>query len=64
MVDLTVEFALKFFEVYHISLLSRLDTLQGCKFVIRLRSQLCLNVLDERVQLFDSILFGFLNLFN
>ena len=64
MIDLTVEFALKFFQVYHVGLLRRLDTLQGCKFVIRLRSQLCLNVLDERVQLFDSILFGFLNLFN
>lgn len=64
LVELAVEFALEFFKLDHFSVLCCLDAFQSDELVLRLRSQLRLNVFNKRVQLLDSILFRFLHFFN
>jgi len=42
-------------------MLACLDAVQSYEFVLRLRGQLGLNVLNKSVKLLDSVLLGFLN---
>ena len=64
LVELMIQLALEFFKLDNFCMLHCLDAIQGRKLVFSLSCQLGLYILNERIQLLDSILLSLLNFLN